>query len=88
VHGNPPGALLHTAVAGKSIHPGYSDFRNHISSPHPGYALSLIGQRQIYNGGSTDQGVIRRMNSARARAQGINAGQPPDGQRSIAQSMG
>lgn len=47
-----------------------------------------IGQRQIWSGGSTGQGVIRRMNSARARAQGTEAGQPPDRHRSIAQSIG
>jgi len=32
-----------------------------------------IGQRQICSGGSTGQGVIRRMNSARARAHGTEA---------------
>ena len=37
-----------------------------------------MGQRQICSGGSTGQGVIRLMNSARARAQGTEAGQPPD----------
>ncbi len=47
-----------------------------------------MGQRQICRGGSTGQGVIRRMNSARARAQGTEAGQPPDKQRRIAQSIG
>ena len=47
-----------------------------------------MGQRQICNGGSTGQGVIRRMNSARALAQGTEAGQPPDRQRRIAQSIG
>ena len=40
------------------------------------------------SGGSTGQGVMRRMNSARARAQGTEAGQPPDRQRRMAQSMG
>ena len=47
-----------------------------------------MGQRQICSGGSTGQGVIRRMNSARARAQGTEAGQPPDKQSRIAQSIG
>ncbi|HCE21853.1 MAG TPA: hypothetical protein DF282_04970 [Hyphomonas sp.] len=47
-----------------------------------------MGQRQICSGGSTGQGVIRRMNSARARAQGTDAGQPPDRQSRIAQSIG
>ena len=47
-----------------------------------------MGQRQICSGGSTGQGVIRRINSARARAQGTEAGQPPDRHRRIAQSIG
>ena len=47
-----------------------------------------MGQRQICSGGSTGQGVIRRMNSARARAQGTEAGQPPDRHKRIAQSIG
>ena len=47
-----------------------------------------MGQRQICSGGSTGQGVIRRMNSARARAHGTEAGQPPDRHRRIAQSIG
>ena len=47
-----------------------------------------MGQRQICSGGSTGQGVIRRINSARAREQGTEAGQPPDRQSRIAQSMG
>ncbi len=32
-------------------------------------------------------GVMRRMNSARARAQGVDAGHPPDKQSRIAQSI-
>jgi hypothetical protein len=44
-------------------------------------------QRQIGSGGSTGQGVIRRMNSARARAQGTEAGQRPDTHKRIAQSI-
>ncbi len=47
-----------------------------------------MGQRQICSGGSTGQGVIRRINSARARAQGTEAGQPPDRHKRIAQSIG
>ena len=47
-----------------------------------------MGQRQICSGGSTGQGVIRRMNSARARAQGTEAGQPPERHKRIAQSIG
>ena len=47
-----------------------------------------MGQRQICSGGSTGQGVIRLMNSARARAQGTEAGQPPDKHKRIAQSIG
>ena len=44
-----------------------------------------MGQRQICSGGSTGQGVIRRINSARARAQGTEAGQPPDRHKRIEQ---
>ncbi|KZX97380.1 hypothetical protein A3728_09335 [Sulfitobacter sp. HI0040] len=47
-----------------------------------------MGQRQICSGGSTGQGVIRLMNSARARAHGTEAGQPPDRHKRIAQSIG
>lgn len=47
-----------------------------------------MGQRHICSGGSTGQGVIRRMNSARARVHGSEAGQPPDRHRRIAQSIG
>lgn len=47
-----------------------------------------MGQRQICSGGSTGQGVIRRMNSERAREHGTEAGQPPDRHSRIAQSMG
>jgi hypothetical protein len=47
-----------------------------------------IGQRQIWSGGSTGQGVIRRMNSARARAHGTEAGHPPDRHNRMAQSIG
>ena len=47
-----------------------------------------MGQGQICSGGSTGQGVIRRMNSARARAHGTEAGQPPDRHKRIAQSIG
>lgn len=47
-----------------------------------------MGQRQICSGGSTGQGVIRRMNSARAREHGTEAGQPPDRHKRIAQSIG
>ena len=47
-----------------------------------------MGQRQICSGGSTGQGVIRRMNSARARAHGTEAGQPPDRHKRIARSIG
>ena len=47
-----------------------------------------MGQRQICSGGSTGQGVIRRINSTRAREQGTEAGQPPDRHSRMAQSMG
>ena len=47
-----------------------------------------MGQRQIWRGGSTGHGVIRRMNSARAREQGSDAGQPPERQSRMAQSIG
>ena len=46
-----------------------------------------MGQRQICSGGSTGQGVIRLMNSARARLQGTEAGHPPDRHKRIAQSI-
>jgi hypothetical protein len=45
-----------------------------------------MGQRQICSGGSTGQGVIRLMNSARARLQGTEAGHPPDRHKSHGQS--
>jgi len=46
-----------------------------------------MGQRQICSGGSTGQGVMRRMNSARARAHGVEAGNPPDKHSRMAQSI-
>lgn len=45
-----------------------------------------IGQRQICKGGSIGQGVIRRMKTARACAQGADVGQPPARQSKMAQS--
>lgn len=45
-----------------------------------------MGQRQIWRGGSIGHGVIRWMNTARACAQGAEAGQPPERQSKIAQS--
>ncbi|GHH05127.1 hypothetical protein GCM10010961_43900 [Pseudodonghicola xiamenensis] len=45
-----------------------------------------IGHRQICKGGSIGHGVIRRMKTALACAQGAEAGQPPARQRRIAQS--
>jgi hypothetical protein len=45
-----------------------------------------IGQRQICNGGSIGHGVILRMKTARAWAQGADAGQPPAKQSKMAQS--
>jgi len=47
---------------------------------------ALIGQRQICKGGSIGQGVILRMKTARAWAQGADAGQPPARQSRMAQS--
>ena len=45
-----------------------------------------IGQRQICKGGSIGQGVILRMKTALAWAQGADAGQPPARQSKMAQS--
>jgi hypothetical protein len=47
-----------------------------------------MGQRQICKGGSIGQGVILRMNTARAWVQGAEAGQPPARHNRIAQSTG
>ena len=45
-----------------------------------------MGQRQICKGGSIGQGVILRMKTALAWAQGADAGQPPARQSKMAQS--
>jgi hypothetical protein len=50
--------------------------------------LARIGQFQIWSGGLTGQGVMRRMNTARAWAHSAEAGQPPARHNKMAQSTG